>query len=107
MKMKVFISQAMNGVPEEEIMELREKATKYLEKRFSEFEIEVIDSYHHKDVPNNAGRLWYLGTSIRMMGEADIVVFLYNWVSAKGCRIEHNVCKSYGIPHMFLDYSDI
>ena len=41
--MKAFISQPMNGLPEEEIRETRAKAIRFLDTRYPG--IEIIDSY--------------------------------------------------------------
>ena len=38
-----------------------------------------------------------LGKSISLMSEADLVVFAPGWENARGCRIEHEVAKEYGI----------
>lgn len=91
--MKVFLSHKMTGLTEEEVMKIRNEALEYLQETYGE--IELIDNYHHKDVPENAGRLWHLGTSIRMMEEADAVYFCDGWEEAKGCCIEYEICKMY------------
>lgn len=93
--MKVFLSHKMTGLTEEEVMKIRNEALEYLQETYGE--IELIDNYHHKDVPENAGRLWHLGTSIRMMEEADAIYFCDGWEDAKGCCIEYEICKTYGI----------
>lgn len=98
--MKVFLSQPMNGVPEEEVLKLRCHMESYLEQVYGP--VDIIDSYVHENVPENAGRLWYLGTSIRMMQEADLVVFCPGWENAKGCRVEEKVCLEYGIPAIYI-----
>ena len=101
--MKVFLSHAMHGISEEEILKLREEATEYLKKHYGDREIEIIDNYHHDDAPEGAGRLWHLGRSIQMMGDADLVVF---WGKggdrANGVLVEDRVCRLYGIPHIYL-----
>lgn len=48
--------------------------------------------------------IYALGFSIQMLPQADLVVFAPNWETARGCRIEHQVCADYGIEH--LDLSD-
>lgn len=93
----VFLSHPMNGLTEEEIFEIRDKAVKHLERKYDGKKINVIDNVHHWDAPANAGRLWHLGESIKMMNEADGVYFCPGWMNAKGCQIEYEVCKTYGL----------
>lgn len=73
-RLKIFYSHPIYGLSEKEVMLLRQKTLKKLRKRCGS-DIEVIDNYHHKDTPANAGRLWHLGTSVRQMEEADAICF--------------------------------
>ncbi len=45
-----------------------------------------------------------LGYSIRGMSRANVVVFVPGWESARGCRIENAVCRSYDLP--FVELAD-
>lgn len=92
--MKLFISQPFHGRTEKEIFEERAKIVKKVENIYQE-KFEVIDQYHQTK-PEGAGRLYYLSQDILMMEEADIIVFAPGWMNAKGCRVEREVCKSYG-----------
>lgn len=104
--MKVFISQPFHGRSESEIMDERWRIVeKMLERGYGVYgDIEVIDNYNKENVPENAGRLWYLGDSIKLMDEADIVVFTSGWEEAKGCIIEREVALEYGIRCAYEDY---
>lgn len=42
--------------------------------------------------------LWYLGTALQMLSGADLAVFSKGWDKARGCRIEYQCAKEYGIP---------
>lgn len=53
--MKVFLSHQMSGLSKEEVMEIRNTALNNLQNKFGA--IELIDNYHHEDVPKEAGRL--------------------------------------------------
>lgn len=87
--MKLFISQPMKDKTNEQILEEREKA-------ISQFEnAEVIDSFF-KDAPHDASPLWYLGESIKLLGEADVVYFCKGWEKYNGCTIEHECAVRYG-----------
>ena len=99
--MKVFLSHGMHGVSEEKILKLREEMRELVKKSFPDEQIEIIDNYHHDDAPEGAGRLWHLGRSIQMMGDADLVVFCRGQGAANGVIIEGRICRLYGIKHLY------
>ncbi len=90
--MKVFISQKMGGKLSEEIEEARGRATKEIKAMFGE-DIEIIDTFF-----KDSGRppIELLGESIKLMSDADLVVFIYDWHNGRGCLIEHEVAELYG-----------
>lgn len=90
--MKVFISQKMGGKLSEEIEEARDKATRGLRNLFGE-DVEIIDTFF-KDSDRTPIEL--LGESIRLMSDADLVVFIDDWYEGRGCLIEHDVAELYG-----------
>lgn len=96
--MKVFISQPMNGLPDDLVLHERMKIIY----RLHIDPIDVINSFI-KEVPEGAGRIWCLGDSIRLMDQADLVVFHKDWKKARGCRIEHDVCMAYKIPYVEME----
>lgn len=102
--MKVFISQPFHGVKEEDVLNLREHIVDLLEER-GYFDIEVIDNYYKDNAPRDAGRLWYLGDSIKLMDEADLIVFVTGYKQAKGCLIEYEVALRYG--KLFIHERDL
>lgn len=90
---KIFISQPMNGKTDEEIKKEREKAIEYVERLLGE-KVEVIDSFFEK-APIGAKPLWFLGKSIELLSNADVVYFAKGWKEARGCRIEHQCAVEY------------
>ena len=97
MKIKIFISQPMNGKTTEEI----ENERNYIIDRLRENEcVEIIDSFF-KNTPHDTKPLWYLGESIKLMSEADVVFFCNGWHTARGCQIEHDCALEYGIDTMY------
>lgn len=95
---KLFISQPMRGLSEEEILKAREEIRIRAEKVIGE-PVEVIDSFFTdysgevcKSVP-----MWHLGKSIQLLSQADIAYFGGDWRNARGCKIEHEVADKYGI----------
>ena len=99
--MKVFISQPMRGLSNEEILILREKVQNYIREQYKEEDIEFIDSFF-KDAPVDAKPLWYLADSLKLMSEADIIVFAGAWSTARGCIIEHKCAKDYGYDIVYV-----
>ena len=99
-KMSVFISQPMNGRSTEEIECEREEFVKDLKKHLGE-DINILDTIFNfvEDVPS----LVYLGRSIEVLAKADLAVFMDGWENARGCRIEHQTAKDYGIPTLELN----
>ena len=99
---KIFISQPMNGKTTEEIENERNYTISILTSRFAKENerIEIIDSFF-KDAPHDSKPLWYLGESIKLMSEADVVFFCNGWQTARGCQIEHDCALEYGIDTMY------
>ena len=94
---KIFISQPMNGKTTEEI----ENERNYIIDKLRENEcVEIIDSFF-KNAPHDTKPLWYLGESIKLMSEADVVFFCNGWQTARGCQIEHDCALEYGIDTMY------
>ena len=95
---KLFISQPMRGLSEEEILKVREEIRIRAEKVIEE-PVEVIDSFF-TEYPGEVCKsipMWYLGKSIQLFSEADIVYFGGDWRNARGCKIEYEVADKYGI----------
>ena len=95
---KVFISQPMRGLTDEEILAKREIIKKTIESELGE-KVEFIDSFM-EDYPGEINKhipVWYLGKSIQFLSQADIAYFGGDWENARGCRIEYQIAKEYGI----------
>ena len=95
---KLFISQPMRGLKDEEILKAREEIRKKAEKEIGE-PVELIDSFI-KDYPREINKhvpVFYLGKSIQLLSQADIAYFGGDWRNARGCLIEHEVARQYGI----------
>ena len=96
---KLFISQPMGGLTEEEILKAREEIRARAEHAIGE-PVELIDSFikdYPKEIINKSIPLWCLGKSIQLLSQADIAYFGDNWRNARGCKIEHEVARTYGI----------
>lgn len=103
-EIKVFVSLPMSGIDSD-------KVYKRMKEIFVKFcivigrkdnSITLIDQFFKafadkesiKNVP-----VWCLGDSIKMMSKASIVIFSENYMTARGCRVEKNICVDYNIPH--------
>ena len=92
---KLFISQPMRGKTDEEILRERDEVIA-IAMDIVKDNVEVIDSFF-QDAPVEAKPLWFLGKSIELLSSADIVYFCKGWNDARGCRIEYECAKEYGI----------
>ncbi len=91
---KLFISQPMRDKTDEEIKEERERIINACKNEYGE--IDVIDSFF-ESAPHDAKPLWFLGKSFELLSTADVAVFAKGWEKARGCKMEHEACKEYGI----------
>lgn len=106
MKVRVFISQPMNGLTNEEILEKREE----LIQKFKTFinpnntlersltTIEFIDSFNKDNDIVAKGRIAMLGHSISLMADADLVIAANGAENSSGCICELTVAEQYDIP---------
>lgn len=101
---KLFISQPMRGKTDEEILAERERAIKNAVECLRE-PVEVIDSFF-QSAPVDAKPLWYLGESLKLLAEADVAYFVYDWENARGCVIENICAGKYGIKTIIEDYAE-
>lgn len=93
---KLFISQPMNGLTDEEILNKRKEVKEIVEKKIGE-EVEVLDSFFENFNPIGNIPVAFLGKSISLLAKADIVYFAGEWECARGCLIEYRVALAYGM----------
>lgn len=99
--MKIMISQPMRGRSEEEIKKERETIIE----KFNKLHIEVIDTLFQEEVEGyNTPALYYLSKSILCMGKVDAVYFAKGWETARGCKIEREIAREYGIKILNTDF---
>lgn len=94
-RLKVFISQPMNGKTNEEIIKEREELIEFAKAKLGS-DIEIIDSFL-KDAPHEAEPLRFLGKAFEFLSTADVAVFAKGYEKARGCVMEHKACENYGI----------
>ena len=99
MNKKVMISQPMAGKTNLEIAEVRKKATQYLENKG----FEVVNTFFKEgfdrmiDVQSFDKSIYYLSMAFKTLSECQAVYFCQGWEEARGCQIEHEVAKKYGL----------
>lgn len=99
MNKKVMISQPMVGKTGLEIAKVRKKATQYLEDKG----FEVVNTFFKEgfdrmiDVQSFDKSIYFLAKSIEKMSECQVVYFCRGWENTRGCQIEHEVAKKYGL----------
>lgn len=101
---KIFVSQPLRGLNEEESKSARTIACKMaIEKIADKYgekaeDLEIIDSFF-KDYSPDKGciPLKYLSKSIELLADADYAYFGEGWELARGCKIEHACAEEYGI----------
>lgn len=104
---KLFISCPMKGRTEENIRKSMEQMHKIAEIVFDQ-ELEVIPTYIEDNPPeNNNQAIWYLGKSIQLLAEADFFIGIEYMEFCKGCMIENNIARDYGIRSIHVNVYDL
>ena len=103
--MKIFISQPMSGLTENQIRRNRALAVNRLYHHIRQMpdnwpkewrnsnDWEMIDNFQFDEEPH---RLYHMSNDIMAMGEADMVFFINTWQFSRGCRVEHYIANAYG-----------
>lgn len=110
-KKKAMISQPMNGLTDEEIEETRNRAITHLES----LGYEVVNTlftdewYSSENMEKRGVRnipLCFMAKSIENMCLCDAVYFCRGWENARGCRIEHECAKAYGLQIIYEESAE-
>lgn len=104
--MKAMISQPMAGKTPEDIVETRNRAVKFLEERGYEVVNTLFtDVWYSESSMKDRGvvnkPLCYLAKSLENMSLCDVAYFCKGWERARGCRIEQEAAKAYGLIVMY------
>lgn len=100
--MKAMLSQPMAGKTEQEIIETRERAISSLtEKGYEIVNTLFTDEWYSKEAMEARGvvqiPLCFLAKSLENMSLCHAAYFCKGWEQARGCRIEHEAAKAYGL----------
>lgn len=104
--MKAMISQPMSGLMADELYRARNKAKKYLKDHGYDFVDSLFnDKWHpYKMLPKLGTEnypLFQLSRSLEQMSKCDAVYFCKDWEKYRGCRIEHQAAKAYGLTILY------
>lgn len=99
---KAMLSQPMGGKTQEEIVETRERAIRALQDRGCKVVNTLFtDGWYSKEYMEARGvvqiPLCFLAKSLENMSLCHAAYFCRGWEQARGCRIEHEAAKSYGL----------
>lgn len=99
---KAMLSQPMAGKTEEEIIQTRENAIQTLtNKGFEIVNTLFTDEWYSKEAMTERGvvqiPLCFLAKSLENMSLCHAAYFCKGWENARGCRIEHEAAKAYGL----------
>lgn len=106
MKRTIMISQPMKDLSNEKIIEARKKAIHTLktlgydviDNFFTDYTDDGFITEDTKHIP-----VAYLAKSIEKMSKCDAVYFVKGWETARGCKIEHEIAKAYGLAVIYED----
>lgn len=96
------MSQPMAGKPEQEIIETRNRAIKALENRgYTIINTPFTDEWYSEEAMAKRGvvqiPLCFLAKSLENMSLCHAAYFCKGWEQARGCRLEHEAAKAYGL----------
>lgn len=106
MKRTIMISQPMKDLSNEKIIEARKKAIHTLktlgydviDNFFTDYTDDGFITEDTKHIP-----VAYLAKSLEVMSKCDAVYFVKGWETARGCKIEHEIAKAYGLAVIYED----
>ena len=99
---KAMLSQPMAGKTEKEIVETSERAIAALKERGYEIVNTLFtDEWYSNESMKARGvvqiPLCFLAKSLENMSFCNAAYFCAGWENARGCRIEHEAAKAYGL----------
>lgn len=104
--MKAMLSQPMAGKSDEEITATRERAISALEGMGYEVVNTLFtDEWYSEESMEKRGvvqiPLCFLAKSLENMSLCHAAYFCKGWENARGCKIEHEAAKAYGLEILY------
>lgn len=106
--MKAMLSQPMAGKSDEEIINTRNRAIAALTERgYEVINTLFTDEWYSPEAMKKRGveniPLCFLAKSLENMSLCHAAYFCKGWENARGCKIEHEVAKAYGMTIIYED----
>lgn len=106
MKEKAMLSQPMAGKTEQEITEARDRAIAALESAgYEVINTKFTDEWYSRESMSERGvvniPLAFMAKSLTNMSLCHAAYFCKGWKNARGCRIEHEAAKAYGLKILY------
>ena len=103
---KAMLSQPMGGKTNEEIIQTRDRAIAFLKaKGFEVVNTLFTDEWYSQESMMDRGvvqiPLCFLAKSLENMSLCHTVYFCQGWENARGCRLEHDAAKAYGLEMIY------
>lgn len=110
-KKRAMFSQPMSGKTDAEIISTREKAIAALEScGYEVVNTLFTDKWYNVDAMESRGvvqrPLCFLAKSLENMSLCHAAYFCRGWEKARGCRIEHEAAKAYGLEVLYEEQED-
>ena len=111
MSKKAMLSQPMAGKTEQEIVATRERAIATLKAAGYEIVNTLFtDEWNSKEAMAERGvvqiPLCFLAKSLENMSLCHAAYFCKGWENARGCRIEHEAAKAYGLEILYEEETE-
>lgn len=109
---KAMLSQPMAGKSDQEIIATRERAIAALEAKGYEIVNTLFtDEWYSKEAMEKRGvvqiPLCFLAKSLENMSLCHAAYFCKGWENARGCKIEHEAAKAYGLEIIYEEKEGI
>lgn len=101
--MKIFVSQPMHGLNEDQIEEIYQKAAQDIRLRVkSDTPVEILSTRKYQ-LPyelrkGRDERMCYWSHALQVLSMADAIYLCPGWQNAAGCTVEANVARLCGMP---------
>lgn len=92
----------MNGKTDEEIRSRRKELELQVADKVGKDVIILNTLFESPPISGLNSDIWYLGKSLQVLAEADLVVMDKGWSRARGCKIEEITAKEYGIDRIYI-----
>ena len=105
-ELKVFISQPIKDKSYEQVENERQVIIDRVKEYFKTNNLQFVKSHFSNDdfeISAQNHSLYLLAKCLEILSDCDIIVMATGWENARGCRIEYECARLYGIMVIFED----